>query len=206
MAAWNDASHYVDVSSRRDVEASPGPGRDKAILVRENLKTYRFAFGSTQVPDGDRVLGTNGQGPHGRWIAFGALTTGTALGGYVAWKGDWNDAEAYEPDDLVVQNDTGYVCLVANTNVSPDTDPVKWQVLSRTIPDWQTDIFTVAVPGQTVFTLTHTPVNGTTVLMFANGIAGAPGIEFTCIGTTLTWLNLHYQFQVGDIVMVYYRR
>lgn len=73
-ASWDSVSQYADVQSVREVENSPGPGRDVALIVRETGFLYGFVFSSTQTPNGSSILGTNGQGPPGRWIKFAEVT------------------------------------------------------------------------------------------------------------------------------------
>lgn len=48
---------------------------------------------------------------------------------------------------------------------------------------------TINTDGQTAFTLVNIPANDKSVLLFLNGNECERGVEFTTLGTSLTWLN-----------------
>lgn len=56
MVNWDSVSQYADVQTVREVESSPGPGRDTVLIVRENAFFYRFVYNSTQAPNGSTIL------------------------------------------------------------------------------------------------------------------------------------------------------
>lgn len=57
--------------------------------------------------------------------------------------------------------------------------------------------------GQTVFTLSDTPLDGTAVLLFINGSKQQYSSNYTVSGTTLTWTN-SFSLVVADKVEVWY--
>jgi hypothetical protein len=58
--------------------------------------------------------------------------------------------------------------------------------------------------GQTVFTLPVSPGVGAVVLMIVNGQVFYPGVSFTIVGPTITWLNVKFGLDHEDKVRVYY--
>lgn len=69
------------------------------------------------------------------------------------------------------------------------------------------DFFT-PTNGQTMFTLSATPLDVADVIMYVNGVAYAEGSPtpgyFTVSGTTLTWLDVFVFTTNDDIVVVYF--
>jgi hypothetical protein len=49
----------------------------------------------------------------------------------LSFKGVWNSAATYNPDDVVSYNGAGYVCLRANTGNAPDTSTTVWTLLAQ---------------------------------------------------------------------------
>jgi hypothetical protein len=66
------------------------------------------------------------------------------------------------------------------------------------------ETFTITTNGQTVFSLTQTPKDTANVIFFVNGIAYNITIDYTVVGTTLTWLNVDFTLQTSDRVTAEY--
>ena len=49
----------------------------------------------------------------------------------INWRGAWSAATAYSVGDGVAYNGSSYAALVANTNVAPNSDPTKWQLIAQ---------------------------------------------------------------------------
>ena len=62
----------------------------------------------------------------------------------------------------------------------------------------QTDPF-VATAGQTAFALSRTPVDLSDVDMKVNGVSYAYGVDYTILGTAVTWTGL-FALVAGDLV------
>jgi hypothetical protein len=65
----------------------------------------------------------------------------------------------------------------------------------------QTDQYT-AMALQTVFALTRVPADSADVVMHINGQRQRNGIDFTVIGTTITWLDVQFTLSGGDAVQL----
>jgi len=68
----------------------------------------------------------------------------------------------------------------------------------------RTEIFDVSVDGQTVFTLAEEPVDPDDVTFVMNGAMYIKDVDFTVVGTTVTWLNTDFGLVTGDRVRVDY--
>ena len=124
------------------------------------------------------------------------------------WLGDYSPATSYSVYDEVLFDGTSYVCISPATGVSP-TNTDYWKTsaaMGFPVPPWQKDSMSVVTPGETSFELTHTPLDLTSVLLSLNGLTSEIGIDYTCSGTTITWLNANFTLAVGDVLLAYYRR
>lgn len=68
-----------------------------------------------------------------------------------------------------------------------------------------TDKYTVAIPGQTLFTLSRTFAPGGWSEVLVNTATYTVGTDYTIVGTTMTWLDFHFVLDVGDQVVVVYQ-
>ena len=55
----------------------------------------------------------------------------TGPSGDITWKGGWNASTAYGINEAVYYNGSSYVAVAANTNVRPDTDTSKWNIMAQ---------------------------------------------------------------------------
>lgn len=64
-----------------------------------------------------------------------SLQSGVVIGNqtFMVWKQGWNSTIAYLPNNVVVYNGIGYVCLVANTNSTPTATNTNWQAFGNPI-------------------------------------------------------------------------
>lgn len=85
---------------------------------------------------------------------------------------DTNDPSTYYLKETGTGN-TGWVALAKATNI-----PVAVE-----------DVLPVTINGQTVFTLSNTPISSAAFQLFLNGQLRRNGIDYTQVGTTLTWLD-----------------
>lgn len=62
-----------------------------------------------------------------------AIAAVTAENSLIEWKGAWLTATAYEPSDVVRQNGSAYVCLVAHTSgtFATDLSAAKWEIFAQ---------------------------------------------------------------------------
>lgn len=67
-----------------------------------------------------------------------------------------------------------------------------------------TDQYTVAVPGQTIFTLSRT-FAGPFSEVLVNSASYTISTDYTIGGTTMTWLDTDFALEVGDRVIVVYQ-
>jgi len=58
--------------------------------------------------------------------------------------------------------------------------------------------------GQTLFALTAVPSVPTEVLVYVNGVLYRIGVDYTVLGTALTWLNVLFGLGPPDVLEVYY--
>ena len=61
-----------------------------------------------------------------------------------------------------------------------------------------------AIANQTVFTLGTAPAVASAVQFYVNGVKYVFGIDYTVVGTTVTWLNGDFNMEAGDTVDIYY--
>lgn len=67
------------------------------------------------------------------WLYLGLLGPKGAVGVDVNMQFDWNGATTYQPNDLVVYDNTLYVALKENINVIPGTDPTTWNIFLTSV-------------------------------------------------------------------------
>lgn len=67
------------------------------------------------------------------WLYLGLLGPKGAIGVDVNMQFEWNGTTIYQPNDLVVYDNTLYVALKENINVIPGTDPTTWAVFLTSI-------------------------------------------------------------------------
>lgn len=67
----------------------------------------------------------------------------------------------------------------------------------------QTDVFTAAA-SQTAFTLSRTPVDDDDVELTVNGIEYTNGTDFSASGTSITWNDILFTLESGDIIILDY--
>jgi hypothetical protein len=115
--------------------------------------------------------------------------------------------------DLGGTNNTPIVIGIQGRSVSAAA-PALNQVLSWNgvawIPSTVTSVITVGkqekipvtVNGQTSFTLSQTPTNAASVIMFVNGVKQTYGVEFTVVNTTVTWSG--FSLVTSDSVEFWY--
>ena len=51
--------------------------------------------------------------------------------GDIEWKGNWNTSTAYGTNEAVYYNGSSYVAVAPSTNVRPDTDTSKWNIMAQ---------------------------------------------------------------------------
>jgi hypothetical protein len=69
---------------------------------------------------------------------------------------------------------------------------------------FQVDPFTAA-PLQTAFVLSAVPAVSADVLVWVNGVLYELGVDYTVVGTALTWLNTLFTLGAPDVVIAYYQ-
>lgn len=67
----------------------------------------------------------------------------------------------------------------------------------------QTDPFT-ATDGQTVFTLSQTPVDPNDVRMRINGVGYDVGVDYVVVGTSVTWMDVLFVLEAGEAIEFMY--
>lgn len=71
------------------------------------------------------ILGLGGvPGPTGPTGPTGPAGTG------IIWRGTWSNVTAYSVDDAVTWQGNSYVAILANTGVTPGTDPTRWLIFA----------------------------------------------------------------------------
>ena len=65
------------------------------------------------------------------------------------------------------------------------------------------ELFT-ATAAQTIFGLGETPLNVAKVVMRVNGVAYKPTVDYSVVGSTLTWADIVFVLETGDEVQVDY--
>lgn len=109
-------------------------------------------------------------------------------------QGDWVTATAYAVNDLVVEGDAVYLCIIAHTSGVFTTDKTagNWFLFANPITN-SGNVFYQSFNGDTsttVFTLTAP--QGTeekTILVFVDSVPQIPVTDFTVNGTTLTFVS-----------------
>jgi hypothetical protein len=101
-----------------------------------------------------------------------------------------------------------FILQVGRASVTFRSDGTgSWLILGAYPPDsavltdhHQTDQFIVAVNGQTAFTLSAIPIDGNDVEMTVNGVEYLNSVDFSVVGTAITWFNLSFTLAIGDEV------
>ena len=80
-----------------------------------------------------------------------------------------------------------------------------WYVINGTMASarQKQESFT-ATAGQTVYTISFTPMDRTSVQMFINGSKQRYGTDYVVVGTTATYIGTDYTIQAGDDVEFWY--
>ena len=100
-----------------------------------------------------------------------------------------------------VESVTGTLPIVVD-NTDPANPIVTLPGTPFVVSD-HTDQFTAGA-AQTVFVLSVAPTFPNAVLMFVNGVEYRRGVDFTVVGTTLTWTNATFVMLAGFTVDVNY--
>ena len=66
------------------------------------------------------------------------------------------------------------------------------------------DKFPVTVFGQTVFPLSKVPTNVNKVVLIVSGIPQEYGVDYSVVGSVLTWLDNDFQLETSDWVQIIY--
>lgn len=148
---WSAIPYLGYVDDMGSVESSQGPANETSIAVRETAAFYRFVFGSTAAVSHPDVLGTNGQGPAGRWVKFGEFAPGTT-GNAPLWFETLAAMAAYSAPNAVsfawcAETDAPYKFTPASA-----TTPNGWTSVastSGTVGNWdiQSDRISIAPRG-----------------------------------------------------------
>ena len=54
----------------------------------------------------------------------------TGPSGDITWRGGWDASTAYGTNESVYYNGSSYIAIAASTNVRPDTDTTKWNIMA----------------------------------------------------------------------------
>ena len=112
-----------------------------------------------QGPQGDTgPAGPQGAGGPAATVTVGSVTTGVAGSGVsvtnsgsssqavfdftiprgdtgpsgdITWRGGWDASTAYGTNESVYYNGSSYIAIAASTNVRPDTDTTKWNIMAQ---------------------------------------------------------------------------
>ena len=132
QGAWDNSTAYVvdDVveyngSSYVSIQDGTNQQPDTATtywkLMAAKGDTGATGATGTQGPQGD----PGPQGPQGDPGPAGATGQG------YTWRGAWNSGTAYVAYDTVSYNGSSYVAIAGSTNVTPGTDPTKWELIAQ---------------------------------------------------------------------------
>ena len=55
----------------------------------------------------------------------------TGPSGDITWRGGWDASTAYGTNESVYYNGSSYIAIAASTNVRPDTDTTKWNIMAQ---------------------------------------------------------------------------
>lgn len=108
-------------------------------------------------------------------------------------RGAWDDAVAYVLGDVVDFNAATYLCIVAHTSTASfatDNAGGKWLLIANGALQGggqAVDLF-VGNGTQTVYTLSFTYNGNNAATVFVAGVAQIPGLDFTIVGNTLTFV------------------
>jgi hypothetical protein len=106
-------------------------------------------------------------------------------------------------DGTVVVNEATIIDFIGNVTVTnPSSLKARIEVTGGQATQVQ-ETKTVSTNGQTSFTLTSTPVDGTSVLMFVNGLKQTYSSDFLISGTSVSYVGTT-SLTTSDIVEFYY--
>lgn len=114
-----------------------------------------------------------------------------------------NGAVQIQNDGAVVVNEATIIDFIGNVTVTnPSSLKARIEVTGGQATQVQ-ETKTVSTNGQTSFTLTSTPVDSTSVLMFVNGLKQTYSSDFLVSGTSVSYVG-STSLTTADIVEFYY--
>lgn len=132
-------------------------------------------------------------------LESGASQTGGGAGLIGPAGGDL-DGTYPNPDVIAVHNDADEQLPIATINEGEFLLRAGNQIRSSPAGVWFEDTF-IATAGQTVFVLTQAPLDTNSFALSVNGNVYAESIDFTLVGSTVTWLNTAFTLLAGDEVI-----
>jgi hypothetical protein len=139
------------------------------------------------------------QGPQGVQGVQGQQGLQGAKG--LNWKGAWSDTQSYSADDAVSHNSSSYVAVGASTNVTPGTDPTKWNLLAQkgdTGPQGSVGSLSGDVTGTPGATVIAT-VGGISASNVASGVTAVNNSTSTNAPDTIVKRDASGNFSAGTI-------
>jgi hypothetical protein len=124
-----------------------------------------------------------------------SLSAGTlamiSQGEYVP-RGDWITARAYIRGDVVNYNAATYLCVASHVSTlfANDLAAANWLLIANgalTGGNSAVDLF-VGTGAQTAFTLSYYYAGANAATVFVSGVAQIPTLDFTIVGTALTFI------------------